>query len=127
MISATKLSQRDIELAQRVFEATADSLQMQSIHAIRDDMVISFERSRASFGAFADVIGLCEIDDSRPEWRRFGQDLEDRKVREQAAASGDKKTGKTNWTYHVERLMFISMRWSPEMMSSNGWTTDELN
>ena len=120
---ASVFTEHDYQLQRRVYEAFENGTDANSIASIRDEVLARHSNASAFIVAFSTILQSHNVRCSSPQWLRFNECL---KVQNIA------KEEKKYWKSHLEHMAFISMQWSPEIVSDYNWTAentarDQLN
>jgi hypothetical protein len=112
----SSFSRVDRLLHRRVYEAFEKYEDQSSIASIRDEAVSRHDKASTFVVAFSTILQRRNVSRSAPQWRKFNECL-----KEQTLAKEQKR-----WNTGLERLAFISMQWSPEVVSDYGWTAEKM-
>jgi hypothetical protein len=112
----SSFTRHDRQLHRRVYEAVEGSPDHRSIAAIRDEAVARHDTASTFVVAFSTILQRHKIARSGVQWLPFNEYLKDQTIAKE----------KRFWKHHLEQLAFISMQWSPEIVSDYGWTAESM-
>jgi hypothetical protein len=105
-------TRHDRQLHRQVYEAFENHVDFNSIASIRDEAVARHDNASTFVVAFSTILQSHNIARSAPQWLPFNECLKDQIIAKE----------RKWWKSHLEHLAFISMQWSPEVVSDYGWT-----
>jgi hypothetical protein len=109
---ASVFTKHDYQLQRRVYEAFENGTDANSIASIRDEVVARQSNASAFIVAFSTILQSHNVRCSNPQWLRFNECLKVQNIAKE----------KKYWKPHLEHMAFISMQWSPEIVSDYNWT-----
>lgn len=113
-IMTPPFSRRDRQLYQRVYDAFENQVDGNSIASIRDEAVARHDDASTFIVAFSTILQSHNLPRGAPHWLPFNEILKDQSIAKQ----------KRRWKSHLEHLAFVSMQWSPDVVSDYGWTAE---
>lgn len=117
------LTRHDEDMLRRVHEAIKDTVQTDKLALIRDEIVRKGDTYAAFIGALDTILEANNIEFEDTEWNIWKQLVKDLDERHKSAGAQDKKN--RWWKTHIERVMFIAMQWSLEVLKHYGWDEEE--
>lgn len=111
------------DLLQRVHEAIKDTVQTDELALIRDEIVRQGDTYAAFISALNTVLEANNIECDDTGWNIWKQLVKDLDEKHESAGVQDKKS--RWWKSHIERVMFIAMQWSLEVVKHYGWDEEE--
>jgi hypothetical protein len=113
---ASVFTEHDYQLQRRVYEAFENGTDANSIASIRDEAVARQSNASAFIVAFSTILQSHNVRCSSPQWLRFNECLKVQNIAKE----------KQYWKPHLEHMAFISMQWSPEIVSDYNWTAKNM-
>ena len=117
------LTRSDEDILVRVHEAIKDTVQTDKLALIRDEILRKGDTYAAFISALDTILEANNIECDDTEWNIWKQLVKDLDEKHESAGAQDKK--KRWWKPHTERVMFIAMQWSLEVVKHYGWDEEE--
>jgi hypothetical protein len=115
----------DCQLQRRVYKAfennADDDTIASNIASIRDEAIARHDNASTFVLAFSTILQSRKIPRNGPQWLCFNECLKDQNIAKEKEKEEERK-----WKLRLEHLAFISMQWSPDVVSDYNWTAEKM-